>query len=158
MRNSNKSLLIGLVCLLGMALLAPSLLATDEHADKVIGVWKTGSGKGMVKIYKENDKYFGKLVWLKEPNDEAGKPKVDKNNGDESLRTRALLGLVNLRDFVYKGDKVWEDGRIYDPENGSDYSCEIKMTDDNTLEVRGFIGVSLFGRTDVWKRQVKNAK
>ena len=133
----------------------PKAVAIDDHADKVIGVWKTGSGKGMVKIYKENNKYYGKLVWLKEPNDENGKPKVDKNNSEETLRSRALLGLINLRDFVYKGDKVWEEGKIYDPENGSDYSCEMKLTDDNTLEVRGFIGVSLFGRTDVWKRQVK---
>lgn len=129
--------------------------AVDKHADDVIGVWKTGSGKGMVRIYKEGNKYYGKIVWLKEPNDETGKPKVDKNNSDESLRNRPLLGLVNLRDFVYKGNKVWENGRIYDPENGNDYSCEMKMTDENTLEVRGFIGVSLFGRTDVWKRQVK---
>jgi uncharacterized protein (DUF2147 family) len=138
-----------------LVLLVPPAIAIDEHEDKVVGVWKTGSGKGMVKIYKENGKYYGKLVWLKEPNDEAGKPKVDKNNSEETLRSRALLGIINLRDFVYKGDKIWEEGKIYDPENGSDYSCEMKLTDDNTLEVRGFIGVSLFGRTDVWKRQVK---
>jgi uncharacterized protein (DUF2147 family) len=155
MKMEKRMVFFGLICLVGLVLATPSLLAVDEHADKVIGVWKTGSGKGMVKVYKENDKYHGKLVWLKEPNDESGKPKVDKNNSDESQRSRTLLGLVNLRDFKYKGDKVWEEGRIYDPENGSDYSCEIKMTDDNTLEVRGFIGVSLFGRTDVWKRQVK---
>lgn len=129
--------------------------ATDKYADAVIGVWKTGSGKGMVRIYKEGDKYYGKIVWLKEPNDENGNPKTDKNNSDESLRNRPLLGLVNLRDFVYKGNKVWEGGRIYDPENGNDYSCEMKLVDENTLEVRGYIGISLFGRTDVWKRQVK---
>ncbi|MCU0392762.1 MAG: DUF2147 domain-containing protein [Thermoflexibacter sp.] len=150
-KNMRFGLFLVIICCFGLT----NLLAVDEHADKIIGVWKTGSGKGMVKIYKENDKYHGKLVWLKEPNDENGKPKVDKNNGEESLRSRSLLGLINLRDFTYKGDKVWEDGKIYDPENGSDYSCEMKLTDDNTLEVRGFIGVSLFGRTDVWKRQVK---
>ena len=143
------------VLVLALTFTLHKVIAIDEHADKVVGVWKTGSGKGMVKIYKENNKYYGKLVWLKEPNDESGKPKVDKNNSDEAMRSRALLGIVNLRDFVYKGDKVWEEGKIYDPENGSDYSCEMKLTDDNTLEVRGFIGVSLFGRTDVWKRQVK---
>lgn len=151
----NKYVWLGLASLLALTFTTANLLATDEHAEKVLGVWKTGSGKGMVKIYKENDMYHGKLVWLKEPTDESGKPKVDKNNSDESQRTRVLLGLTNLRDFKYKGNKIWEEGRIYDPENGSDYSCEIKMTDDNTLEVRGFIGVSLFGRTDVWKRQVK---
>ena len=47
----------------------------------------------------------------------------------------------------------WEEGKIYDPKSGNDYSCEIKMTDANTLEVRGYVGISMFGRTDVWKRQ-----
>jgi uncharacterized protein (DUF2147 family) len=54
-----------------------------------------------------------------------------------------------LKDFTYAGDKSWENGTIYDPENGSTYSCEINMTDENTLDVRGFIGLSVFGRTDV---------
>ncbi|MBC8111629.1 MAG: DUF2147 domain-containing protein, partial [Verrucomicrobia bacterium] len=58
-----------------------AVTAQQDTPDAIIGVWKTGSGKGMVKIYKDNDKYYGKLVWLKEPNDPAtGKPKVDKNN------------------------------------------------------------------------------
>ncbi|MFM7700427.1 MAG: DUF2147 domain-containing protein, partial [Bacteroidota bacterium] len=46
----------------------------------------------------------------------------------------------------------WSEGTIYDPLNGSTYSCTIKMTDPNTLDIRGYIGVSAFGRTDVWKR------
>ena len=155
MKTKNISTLILLVCFVVGTSLGIRSYAVDKYADTILGVWKTGSGKGMVKIYKEGDKYHGKIVWLLTPNDESGKPKVDKNNEDESKRTRPILGLNNLRDFVYKGDRVWEEGKIYDPENGSDYSCEMKMTDDNTLEVRGFIGVSLFGRTDVWKRQVK---
>jgi uncharacterized protein (DUF2147 family) len=128
--------------------------ATDSNGDAVLGVWLTGTGKGRIKIYKENNKYHGKIVWLRDPKNEEGKPKVDKNNPDESKRTRPLLGLQNLRDFVYEGDNKWIDGLIYDPENGNDYSCKMELTDPNTLEVRGFIGISLFGRTDVWKRQV----
>jgi len=75
------------------------------------------------------------------------------NNPDEAKRKTPLKGLVNMRDFKYAGDGKWDDGKIYDPKNGSDYSCEMTLTDANTLEVRGYIGVSLFGRTDVWKRQ-----
>ncbi|MBC8110991.1 MAG: DUF2147 domain-containing protein, partial [Verrucomicrobia bacterium] len=74
---------------------------------------------------------------------------------DEKLKNRPLLGLVNLHSFIYAKKNFWDKGNIYDPENGNDYNCEITMTDENTLEVRGFIGVSLFGRTDVWKRQTK---
>jgi uncharacterized protein (DUF2147 family) len=59
-----------------------------------------------------------------------------------------------LKDFVYQEKSEWSEGTIYDPLNGSTYSCTIKMTDPNTLEIRGYIGVSAFGRTDVWKRLV----
>jgi uncharacterized protein (DUF2147 family) len=128
-----------------------------DQPDAILGVWKNGEGTGMVQIYKKGEKYFGKIVWLKVPNNPDGTPRTDINNPDESQRKQPLRGLENLRDFVYKGNNKWEEGRIYDPKNGSDYACEIKLVDENTLEVRGFIGVSLFGRTDVWKRQVKKS-
>lgn len=128
-----------------------------QQADAVLGVWKNGEGTGMVQVYKKGDKYFGKLVWLKVPNDPDGKPRTDINNPEENLKSRQLKGLENLRDFTFKGDNKWEGGRIYDPKTGSDYSCEMKLIDENTLEVRGYIGVSLFGRTDVWKRQIKKS-
>ncbi len=128
----------------------------SADSEKILGVWESGSGKARVKIDKAGDLYTGRIVWLREPLNEEGKPKVDKNNPDEKLRTAPLLGYRMLKDFKYVGDLTWEEGTIYDPENGSTYSCTIKMTDPNTLDVRGFIGVSLFGRTDVWKRvQVK---
>jgi len=127
-------------------------------ADMLTGVWETGSGKARVKIDKVGDVYTGKIVWLREPNNEEGKPKVDKNNPDENMRTKPLLGYKMLQNFVYAGDKVWEGGTIYDPESGSTYSCTITMTDDNTLDVRGYIGVTLFGRTDTWKRVMLKKK
>lgn len=133
--------------------------SSDNKADAILGVWLTGTGKGKIKIYKDKEnKYHGKLVWLRDPLNEEGQPKVDKNNPDESKKKLPLLGLQNLRNFVYAGENKWIDGQIYDPENGSDYSCKMELVDDNTLEVRGFIGISLFGRTDVWKRQVLKSK
>jgi uncharacterized protein (DUF2147 family) len=123
-----------------------------SDADAIIGVWESGNGKARIKVDKAGDKFNGRIVWLKEPNDEAGKPKVDKNNPEETLRSKPLLGYSMLKSFSYVGEKTWEDGTIYDPESGSTYSCTITMTDENTLDVRGYIGVSLFGRTDVWKR------
>jgi len=79
---------------------------------------------------------------------------VDKNNPEESKRSVPLLGYVNMLGFVYKEENTWEEGTIYDPENGSTYSCSIQMPDENSINVRGFIGVSLLGRTDTWKRLV----
>jgi len=122
--------------------------------DKILGLWEVGSGKARVKMFAYGNKFGGKIVWLKEPNYPEGGVKVDKNNPDEALRTKPLLGYTNLTSFEPKGDGKYEGGTIYDPENGSTYNCEITMTDDNTLEVRGYIGVSLFGRTDVWKRVI----
>jgi uncharacterized protein (DUF2147 family) len=104
-------------------------------------------------------KYYGKIVWLREPIDPVtGKPKTDKNNPDESLKKVPLKGFRMLKDFVYKGDGEWADGTIYDPQNGSTYNCVIKLRDDNTLDIRGYIGIKTFGRTDVWKRLVTKKK
>ena len=127
---------------------------TDEvvESDKIIGVWEVGSGKARVKITKYGDKFGGKIVWLKEPNYPDGNKKVDKNNPDETKREVPLLGYNNLLGFSYKGKAEYAGGTIYDPENGNTYNCVIVLKDDNLLEVRGYIGVQLFGRTDTWKR------
>lgn len=154
MNRFPKTLVATLLVMLTFTLAAIAGRMAD-NPDAVLGVWKNGEGTGMVQIFKRGDKYFGRLVWLKVPADANGKPRVDVNNPEEKLRTRPLKGLENLRDFVYKGENKWEGGQVYDPKTGNDYSCEMTLTDANTLEVRGYIGVSLFGRTDVWKRQVK---
>ena len=133
----------------------PRVSLAVENPDAIVGVWKTGEGNAMVKIYKNGDKYQGRVVWLKEPIDpETGKPKLDKNNADPSARTKLVLGLINIWGFVSKGDNVWEDGNIYDPKNGNTYSSTMKLINNNSLEVRGYIGVSIIGRTDTWTRQV----
>ncbi|MCS6905920.1 MAG: DUF2147 domain-containing protein [Bacteroidia bacterium] len=128
---------------------------SQNKADAILGTWLTGTGKGKVKIEKIGEKYHGKIVWLRDPKNPDGTPKVDKNNPDPALQKRPLMGLRVLRDFVYVGDNKWEEGKIYDPENGKDYSCILTLIDENTLNVRGYIGFSLIGRTQVWKRQAQ---
>ena len=132
-----------------------SFRALPDNPDAIVGDWKTGEGTAVVRIYKNGAKYQGKIVWLKEPNDPAtGQPKLDRNHPDEASRSRPIMGLVNLWGFNYAKENSWEDGKIYDPKNGKTYSCKIKMVNPTTLEVRGFIGVSLIGRTDTWTKQV----
>jgi len=126
--------------------------AQAVQSDDIVGLWETGSGKARVNIIKSGNYFYGRIVWLKEPLNEEGKPKVDKNNPDESKRNTPLLGFRMLSSFEYKGDNLWEDGTIYDPESGSTYNCKITMDDKNTMNIRGFIGIAAFGRTDVWKR------
>ena len=129
------------------------MLSAQADADRLLGVGEPSNGKARLKIEKIGTKYYGKIVWLKEPVDpKTQQPKTDKNNPDESLRSVPLKGYRLLKDFSYAGNNSWSEGTIYDPENGSTYSCTISMKDPNTLDIRGYIGISTFGRTDVWKR------
>jgi uncharacterized protein (DUF2147 family) len=122
-------------------------------ADDLLGIWLTGSKNGKVEIYKNGSSYQGKIVWLQEPIDPAtGKPKTDVKHPDKSLHQRPVMGLVNLWGFKHKGGQSWENGHIYDPKNGKEYKCIITMKDKNTLDVRGYVGITLIGRTDVWTR------
>jgi uncharacterized protein (DUF2147 family) len=142
------SFLISCLCLLMMG-----TMSAQDDGDALIGVWEPSNGKARVKIDKIGNKYFGKIVWLKEPDDpETGKPKLDRNNPDKSMQNVPLRGYRMLKDFVYKGNGEWVDGTIYDPESGSTYSCVIKLKDENTLDIRGYVGVKVLGRTDVWKK------
>lgn len=140
----------------------------DADADLILGNWRPSNGRSVIKMYKgveENgedpDKYYGKIVWLSETKDEDGNIRKDVNNPDESLRDRTIKGLVIVKDMEMvevEGKTVrWGGGTIYDPNNGSEYSFEAELSKkkEDILNGRGFIGVSLFGRTDTWRRLVK---
>lgn len=142
--------LIGII-----SLTAASVKAQEVKADDILGVWLNEDKDAHVEIFNKGGKYFGKIVWLKNPNeDNKDTPNLDDKNEDESLRTRPIMGLQLLTDFVFDGDDEWEDGEIYDPKSGKTYSCYIEFHDDNRneLKVRGFIGVSLIGKTTYWTR------
>ena len=130
-----------------------STFVMAQDADAIVGVWEPGSGKARVKIDNIEGKFYGRIVWLKEPNDPTtGKPKTDINNSDESMKNVPLRGYRMLKDFVYKGKGIWEEGTIYDPETGNTYTSVITMKDENTLDIRGYVGVKTFGRSDTWRK------
>ncbi len=123
----------------------------SAQTDQVEGLWYNDIKSAKIQITKANDgKFYGKVVWLKEPL-KNGKPKVDELNQDEKLRSRPRLGLPVLAGFVKDGADKYTDGTIYDPNNGKTYSC--KMTyKGKMLAIRGYVGISLFGRTTTWTR------
>lgn len=128
--------------------------AADE-ADRIVGLWATDKGEAHVEIFKQDGRYWGKIVWLKEPlfppeDAMAGREKVDRENPDAGLRDRPILGLQIIKGFVYSGGERWEEGTIYDPDNGKTYQCKMWLTESGTLKVRGYIGFSLLGRTTEW--------
>ena len=123
--------------------------------DDILGVWLNEDKDAHVKIENRGGKYFGNIIWLKDPIDEeTGKPKLDDDNPDPELQKRPVLGLELLTGFEFDDDDEWEDGDIYDPKNGKSYSCYMEFTDDtkNELKVRGYVGISLLGRTTYWTR------
>ena len=129
-----------------------SFAQTNQEADKIIGLWQTGSGKGRVQITKYGNKFSGKIVWLLEPNDAKGNPKLDSKNPDVNRQKNTTIGITNLLGFTYEGNSEYNNGTVYDPENGKTYKCNMTLENINTLNVRGYIGFSFIGRTDVWTR------
>ncbi len=133
------------------SLVAATSQVTDP--DKLLGTWIVEDGSARVKIEKIGNKYFGKTVWMKEPNDENGKPKVDVNNPDASLRNQPRIGLRIMKDFEHEGKGIFKNGNIYDPKKGKTYCGKITMKDDDHLDLRGSIcGFGMLGRTSSWTR------
>jgi uncharacterized protein (DUF2147 family) len=125
---------------------------SQNKADGVIGIWLTsGKEPAKIQIFKSGEKYYGKIIWLKNPT-ENGKQRTDGNNPDKSKRNNPIIGLLMLTGFKFDGDDEWKGGDIYDPESGKTYSSYMYIKDNNTLKVRGYVGVSLFGRTETWTR------
>lgn len=142
LQGSIKSILSGLVPLLVVGFGAAVLAAE--------GVWLTEGGKSHVEIRPCGGKLCGEIVWLEEPGNEDGSPKLDKHNRDESLRSRPILGIELLTGFPAAEGGEWTGGEIYNPENGKTYRSELELEGANTLKVRGC--VFIFCETQTWTR------
>jgi uncharacterized protein (DUF2147 family) len=126
----------------------PVLLLAQGQEDDILGIWFNEEKDGKVKIYKQDGQFFGKIVWRE---DVPGTSPYDVKNPDPELRDRKKVGLVILKDFEFEDNK-WEGGTIYDPKSGKTYSCVMKLMEDGSLYVRGYVGISLIGRTTYWTR------
>lgn len=116
---------------------------TPQLADDILGTYWTPKKDGKIEIFKRGNKYFGKFTWL-------AAPRKDVKNSAKSQRSKDVVGLEFLTGFRYD-DGIYKDGEIYDPENGKTYSCKIVL-EQNKLKVRGYVGISLLGRTEVFER------
>lgn len=148
MRNFKKRIIL----LVFIFITFNSFAQSSQEADKIIGLWQTGSGKGRVQIAKYGNKFSGKIVWLRDPKDAKGNPKLDSKNPDVSRQKNTTIGITNLLGFTYEGNSEYDNGTVYDPENGKTYKCIMTLENINSLNVRGYIGFSFIGRTDVWTR------
>ena len=124
----------------------------QTQSDDILGIWLEEKKQSKIEIYKKDNNFFGKIIWLKEPLDEYGNIKLDKKNPNNSMRKNPINGLVIMKDLKYKKKGEWSDGEIYDARSGKTYSLEVYMKNVNKLDLRGYIGYTLFGKTTSWTR------
>ncbi len=138
-----------------------AIKAQEFKADDIVGKWYTEENKSIIQIYKKGNKYYGKIIGIRDKtytekdDKEYGKKKHDHENPDPKLRSRPIVGIVIIQGFEFDGDDEWVDADIYDPESGKTYSCKAWLNDKkNILNVKGYIGFSFIGRSTTWKRKV----
>lgn len=124
----------------------------DASAADIEGTWLNGQGDGLIELRIVGAVLEGRIVGSPDDPHNLKPSRLDELNPDPALRSRPLRGLTILTGFVRDGDGTWHNGRIYDPNSGKTYRGTITAVDTNTLKLRGFIGISLFGRTDTWRR------
>lgn len=122
------------------------------NAQEVTGKWKTiddntGEARSIIEIYEEEGKVYGKIADLIDPKKE--NPICDKCSGED--KDEPIRGLVIIKGLEKDGDE-YNSGKILDPESGKLYKCYITLEDEDVLKVRGYIGISLLGRTQYWQR------
>lgn len=127
----------------------------NVQSQTVFGKWKTiddetGQAKSIVEIYEKSGKIYGKIIDIVNP--EKRKNLCSKCSGED--KNAPILGLIIIKGLVKDGDE-YNGGKILDPVKGEEYKCLIALDSKDKLKVRGFVGVSLFGRTQYWYR-VKN--
>ena len=139
---------IYLLFLGSFAWVATGIRAADTISP--IGLWKNEDAT--FEIFEGEGKLSARIVALSEPKTPDGKVKTDIHNPDRSKRDRPIIGLVFMSGFRRQSDTRWDRGTIYDPKSGNTYSSFLELESPGRIRVRGFIGISLIGRTAVWTR------
>lgn len=131
--------------------------ATTTHAEPptMVGTWYAEGGAAKIAIAPCGTSLCGDVVWLRSPWDEDGCELRDRNNPEAPLRERSVIGLRILTGFTREPspDGVWTNGNIYDPASGNTYRCRAQLEGPDRLELRGYVGIPLFGRTTRWLRE-----
>ena len=130
--------------------------AQASSKNSPVGRWKTvdditGKAKSVVVIWEEAGKLYGRIQKLVNPDPVDPNPKCESCSGEQ--KGKPVIGMRILWDLQKDGD-MWSGGTILDPSNGKTYKCLVSVEDGGTkLKVRGFIGISLLGRTQYWLRE-----
>jgi uncharacterized protein (DUF2147 family) len=119
----------------------------------VEGKWLTEGKSAIVEIFRcGSDDLCGRLVWFRIGANDPNPQGLDLKNPDPRRRNQPLCGSTFMQGFRPGDPNSWEDGRIYDPESGNTYNATMKLRPDGTLDLHGYIGISLIGRSEIWTR------
>jgi uncharacterized protein (DUF2147 family) len=154
--NMMSCLLVGATALfVASAAWAQSL--PPSAGSEAAGLWIDHTGRGAVEIVPcGGGKLCGSIAWLQDPLDKRGKPLVDGNNPAKEKRSRTICGLQILGNIVKSGTNVWDNGWIYDPDEGKTYDLELKLKTPDKLEVTGYLGSKFFSESYTWTRATAN--
>lgn len=139
-----------IIAMLALVFVAVSVKAQKDPVERV---WYNAEKTSKIQVYKAVDgKFYGKIVWLKDPTDENGKPRTDIKNPKENLRHTPIMNYPILVGFTKsKTENEYEGGSVYDPLSGKTYCGKLTLQGAATLKLRGYIcGFSLLGRSSVW--------
>lgn len=155
MKKINLTILMLMICFTGIiaqSSASKSIPAnTDKHSgvidgNKIIGTWLNQEKDCRIKIYKEGERYFGKIVWLDGMDEPGWKPVLDDQNPDPEKRKKPLLGMVLVSNFTFDQKAIeWRNGEIYDARSGKLYKCFMKLNPDSSLNITGYIGAQWMG-------------
>lgn len=127
--------------------------AFGQSENEILGIWYNTEKSAQIEIVKNGSEFQGKIVKLENSADYSTPP-LDAKNENQKLRTRPINGLTILNGLKYSNG-IWKEGKIYDPNTGKTYSCEVSLKNQSVLEVKGYLGFSWIGRTVEWTKVKK---
>lgn len=151
-------LVVGISGLFIAATAGSGATAPAADAPTEMGIWYNHSGKGAVEIRpcgetgRDADRLCGFIVWLKDPNNKKGEPLTDGYNEDPRKRRRPICGLPVLGSLRPMSDGSWDQGWVYDPEQGKSFDAAIQLRTRDRLILTGYKGIKFFSKSFVWKR------
>jgi len=133
-----------------VALLLTITTYAQTKANQLNGIWTNEQKTIRIEFFKAPTGYAAKIVWLAEPNDEHGKPKLDSENPNVALRKNTLIGTTIIYNLKFDGKNSYKSGKIYAPRRGMIADCSIKVVSSTQMEITGKKG--LFNDTKIWTR------
>jgi uncharacterized protein (DUF2147 family) len=132
---------------------APAARAAAPNASAE-GYWRTADGGGIIEIARcgADGTLCGKLAWFKIDPGDPNPQGLDLKNPDPAERRRSLCGMTFMYGFKPVAQGYWDGGMVYDAESGNTYHATMTVRPDGSLDLHGYIGISLFGRSEVWTR------